>query len=237
MAMETVWTPGAASSEHGVEQAVSRLPSRVAVAPAGLVMTVTSAGSGGNASVLFRAGGSGGGWAFFCVANTGDASGGLAGSSAGFVSSAVAGALVSGLGLFCAADSAGDGGAGGCGVVGLVLASTAACDAAGVGEPAAALPFRPPGVSHDGADCHPISASTAAATRIAARNGRKPVFDRSPRALADIASPRRGLRAGGNFTAPRGPSASVGSFKAPPRANGFQVREATHAFSSARTKS
>jgi len=36
---------GRASSEHGVEQALSRLPSRVAVAPAGLVITVTSAGS------------------------------------------------------------------------------------------------------------------------------------------------------------------------------------------------
>ena len=127
-------------------------------------------------------------------------------------------------------------GAGCCGVARFESAATVVCgDFRRRVRPAAARPW-PPGISHVGAACHPISASSAAAIRMAARNGKKP----SPRTLARLIAAGRLAAAGAagrrQGDAPRGASTIVGSFKAPPRAIGFQARDDAQAFSSAAHK-
>src|SRR5271157_8048 len=60
MLTETVCRPGAAISEHGVEHAVLRWPSRMAVALPGLVITCTGCGWTEGAGAAFRSVSAGG---------------------------------------------------------------------------------------------------------------------------------------------------------------------------------
>ena len=84
--------PGGASSSQGVLQAVSERPSRVAVAPAGLLITVTGWGPGGVRDEAEA----GAGWAGWVAAGAGLAAaavspGSLAGLGTGSVLAAVDG--------------------------------------------------------------------------------------------------------------------------------------------------
>src|ERR1017187_5567789 len=77
---DNVCLPCAAFSEHGVEHAMDGLPSRVAVAPAGLLVNITSRGPPGRSGAGRSDWGGGGSGARGLTASLGD---GLAGSAVG----------------------------------------------------------------------------------------------------------------------------------------------------------
>src|SRR5664280_1308712 len=163
-----VWRPGAALSEHGVEQAASRRSSSVAVAPAGLLpMAIGCGPATGRAGVRGFSGGIG----------LGLASAGEAGDSTAPVAG-WAGAGPDALGV--AASFAGAPDSGGAGAI--PRDAWIRC----------AIP--PTFWGSVGSACHPINASTAAATRIAARNDQNPDLDFLDRSDVTVVSSPRARR-------------------------------------------
>src|SRR5450432_2665172 len=237
MVTAMVWLPGAALSEQGVVQAVPALPSSVAMALPGLLVTRTSCGA-----AAFRTGGRrGAGSASFVGSFPGSGlgrgsaggdwtagSGGVtaavwSGAAAGGVRAAVAAPGPSGLGLSSAGDSGAAATGGGWDLGGSAFASLA-------GEAGARWLFLE--ISR------PIPASRAATTSIPTRKGTKPArrfF--GIRAVVVLSPARAARREGGRTTASLGTSTMVAALRLPPRGSGFQPWLAPPALSSAAVNS
>src|ERR1019366_5263017 len=236
---DNVCLPCAAFSEHGVEHAMDGLPSRVAVAPAGLLVNITSRGPPGRTGAGRSDWGVGGTGARGLTACLGD---GLAGSAVGLTddtnrSSVPPPAAVEPTGLGLASPGAAAG----------VTAGAVAGGAAGTGDSSfgAAARCSPlsdgcrPGMSH-GAACQPISANNPATARTANRNPRNPDFRLTSVVVVTVGSDRL-LRRGGGSAAAAGAatansgaltSAMVCAFSRPPRGISFHPLLAPQAFSS-----
>src|ERR1035437_9079608 len=223
--------PGAALRVHGVEHARDGLPSSVAVALAGLLMTLTSCATPARTGVPGRS--------VLGAGFGGAAAEGLTASGSGLaVGSACPTAGPTGLGL--ASPGAAPGAAAGAVTGGENATGDSACGAAARCSPLSDACR--PGLSH-GAACQPISANNPAATRTANRHPKNPGFRLASLVVVAVDSARP-VRRGGDSAAGDGAaragaftSAIVGSFSRPPRGIDFHPLVAPHAFSSDSMKS
>src|ERR1022692_4172031 len=209
------------------------LPSSVAVAPAGLLMNITSCGTpartdaGGRSDLGVGAGGPG-------DAGVDGSGADLAGGGA-LESACPTSATPNGLGLASTGAAAGA-------TAGAVAGRAAGTGDSSFGAAARCSPLSDgcrPGMSH-GAACQPISANNPATARTANRNPRNPDFRLTSVVVVTVGSDRLLRRGGGSVAAAGAATANSGAltsamvcaFSRPPRGISFHPLLAPQAFSS-----